>query len=46
MKLLKVLPTVAIFAFHKPGKDRKNTYNIAKTQVKAKKQLGKQEVTY
>jgi hypothetical protein len=35
LKLLKVLPTLAIFALHKPGKDRKNTYDIAKTQVKA-----------
>jgi hypothetical protein len=43
--LFKVLPTVAIFASHKPGKDRKNTYDIAKTEVKAKKQLGKQEAT-
>jgi hypothetical protein len=43
--LLKVLPTEAIFAFHKMGKDRKSTYNIAKTEVKAKKQLGKQEAT-
>jgi hypothetical protein len=41
MKFLKVIPNVAVFAFHKPAKDRRNVGNIAKTQVKTKKQSGR-----
>jgi hypothetical protein len=44
LKFLKVFPNIAIFAFHKHGKDRRNV-DIAKTQVKAKKQSGRYEVT-
>jgi hypothetical protein len=41
LKFLKVDPNIAIFAFHKPGKDRRNVDNTAKKQVKAKKQSGR-----
>jgi hypothetical protein len=40
LKYLKVVPNIAILAFHKPGKYRRNVDNTAKKQVKAKKQSG------